>query len=253
MQQLLLGKTAIVTGGTAGIGKAIATLFAEQGAHVIIFGTSAERASQAVKEIEAARASSEQKIHSVLVNVSLTQDVDVAIQEILTSFGKVDILVNNAGITRDNLLMRMSEEDWDQVLAVNLKSVYNTCRALSRPMMKAKSGAIVNVSSVIGLTGNAGQANYAAAKAGMIAFTKSLAKELSSRGVRANCVAPGYIDTQMTEGLPAQVKEGILAKIPLGSIGQPRDIAQAVLFLVSDQLSRYVTGQTLTVDGGMVM
>jgi len=253
MQQLLLGKTAIVTGGTAGIGKAIATLFAEQGAHVIIFGTSAERASQAVKEIEAARAGSEQKIHSVLVNVSLTQDVDVAIQEILTSFGKVDILVNNAGITRDNLLMRMSEEDWDQVLAVNLKSVYNTCRALSRPMMKAKSGAIVNVSSVIGLTGNAGQANYAAAKAGMIAFTKSLAKELSSRGVRANCVAPGYIDTQMTEGLPAQVKEGILAKIPLGSIGQPRDIAQAVLFLVSDQLSRYVTGQTLTVDGGMVM
>lgn len=253
MQQLLLGKTAIVTGGTAGIGKAIATVFAEQGADVIIFGTSAERASQAVKEIEEARANPNQKIQSFLVNVSLTKEVDAAIQGILTSFGKVDILVNNAGITRDNLLMRMSEEDWDQVLAVNLKSVYNTCRALSRPMMKAKSGAIVNVSSVIGLIGNAGQTNYAAAKAGMIAFTKSLAKELSSRGVRVNCVAPGYIDTQMTEGLPAQVKEGILAKIPLGSIGHPRDIAQAVLFLVSDQLSRYVTGQTLAVDGGMVM
>jgi len=251
--QLLKGKTAIVTGGTAGIGKAIATLFAEQGAHVVIFGTNEGRALQAVKEIEAARADPAQKVLSVLVDVSKAKDVDEAILGVLTAFGKVDILVNNAGITRDNLLMRMSEEDWDQVLAVNLKSVYNTCRALTRPMMKAKTGAIVNVASVIGLIGNAGQANYAAAKAGMIGFTKSLAKELASRGIRVNCVAPGYIETQMTEVLPAQVKEGVLAKVPLGCIGHPRDIAQAVLFLVSDQWSRYVTGQTLTVDGGMVM
>lgn len=250
---LLKGKTAIVTGGTAGIGKAIAVLFAENGANVIIFGTNAERAKSATLEIETARHSPEQKVASVLVDVSKTKDVETAIQDILKTFGTIDVLVNNAGITRDNLLMRMSEEDFDLVLAVNLKSVYNTCRAVTRSMMKARSGAIINISSVIGLTGNAGQANYAAAKAGMIGFTKSLAKELSSRGVRANCVAPGYIDTQMTEMLSPQVKEAILAKIPLGCIGQPRDIAQAVLFLASDTVSRYVTGQTLAVDGGMVI
>ncbi len=252
MHLLLKGKSAVVTGGTAGIGKAIALLFASQGADVAIFGTNAERASSSVKEIEAARAHPDQKVVSYLVNVSKTKETDVAIQEILSLFGKVDILVNNAGITRDNLLMRMSEEDWDAVLEVNLKSVYNTCKSLSRAMMKAKSGSIINISSVIGLMGNAGQINYAASKAGMIGFTKSLAKELSSRGVRANCVAPGYIETQMTEVLPPQVKEGILTKIPLGRIGQPQDIAQAVLFLASD-LSGYVTGQVLAVDGGMVM
>lgn len=250
--QLLKGKSAIVTGGTAGIGKAIAVLFVEQGADVAIFGTNSERAAQAVQEMEAARIHPEQKIQSYLVNVAQLKEVEETIQKILTSFGKVDILVNNAGITRDNLLMRMSEEDWDQVMQVNLKSVYNTCRSLARSMMKAKSGSIINISSVIGLTGNAGQVNYAASKAGMIGFTKSLAKELSSRGVRANCVAPGYIETQMTEALPAQVKEGILTKIPLGRIGRPRDIAQAVLFLASD-MSSYVTGQVLAVDGGMVM
>lgn len=250
--QLLKGKTALVTGGTAGIGKAIALLFAEQGADVAIFGTNADRAAQAVQEIEAARKHPEQKVLSFLVDVSKSKDVEENIQKILASFGKVDILVNNAGITRDNLLMRMSEEDWDQVLEVNLKSIYNTCRSLSRTMMKAKSGTIINISSVIGLTGNAGQTNYAASKAGMIGFTKSLAKELSSRGVRANCIAPGYIETSMTEVLPPQVKEGILTKIPLGHIGRPRDIAQAALFLASD-MSGYVTGQVLAVDGGMVM
>lgn len=252
MQLLLKGKSAVVTGGTAGIGKAIAILFAEQGADVAIFGTNAERSAIAVAEIEAAKAHSDQKILSFLVNVAKTNDVEENVQKVLTSFGKVDILVNNAGITRDNLLMRMSEEDWDQVLEVNLKSVYNTCKSLTRSMMKARAGSIINISSVIGLIGNAGQINYAASKAGMIGFTKSLAKELSSRGVRANCVAPGYIDTQMTEVLPAQVKEGILAKIPLGRIGKPRDIAQAVLFLASD-LSCYITGQVLAVDGGMVI
>lgn len=250
--QLLKGKTALITGGTAGIGKAIALQFAAEGADVAIFGTNAERAEKAVKEIEAARLSPEQKVISFLVDVSKSKEVDETVQKLLAAFGKVDILVNNAGITRDNLLMRMSEEEWDQVMQVNLKSVYNTCRSLSRPMMKAKSGTIINITSVIGLTGNAGQVNYAASKAGMIGFTKSLAKELSSRGIRANCIAPGYIETQMTDVLPAQVKEGILAKIPMARIGQPRDIAQAVLFLASD-LSNYITGQVLAVDGGMVM
>jgi 3-oxoacyl-[acyl-carrier protein] reductase len=252
MQLLLKGKTALITGGTAGIGKAIALLFASQGADVAIFGTNEERAAKAVFEIESNKAHPEQKVLSFLVNVAKAKDVEESIQKLLVSFGKVDVLVNNAGITRDNLLMRMSEEDWDQVLEVNLKSVYNTCKSLTRSMMKARSGSIINISSVIGLTGNGGQANYAASKAGMIGFTKSLAKELSSRGIRANCVAPGYIETQMTEVLPPQVKEGILTKIPLGRIGQPSDIAQAALFLAS-YLSCYITGQVLAVDGGMVM
>lgn len=250
--QLLKGKKSLITGGTAGIGKAIATLFAQQGADVVIFGTHAARAEEAVREIEAAKAFPEQKILSFLVDVSNTRLVDESIQQILSQWGQIDILVNNAGITRDNLLMKMSEEDWDRVLEVNLKSVYNTCRALARPMMKARSGSIINIASVIGLTGNAGQVNYAASKSGMIGFTKSIAKELASRGVRANCVAPGYIETQMTEVLSPAVKEAVLTKIPLSRIGQPQDIAYAVLFLASDQ-SNYVTGQVIAVDGGMVM
>lgn len=252
MQALLKGKTALITGGTAGIGKAIACLYAQQGADVAILGTNGARAEQAVRDIEVMRADPSQKVLSFLLDVSKTKEVDAMIQTLLTAWGKIDILVNNAGITKDNLLMKMSEEDWDQVLAVNLKSIYNTCRALSRPMMKARSGSIINISSVIGLTGNAGQVNYAASKSGMIGFTKSLAKELASRNVRANCVAPGYIETQMTEVLPPAVKEAVLAKIPLGRIGQPNEIAHAVLFLGSD-LSSYITGQVLTVDGGMIM
>ncbi|HSX26067.1 MAG TPA: 3-oxoacyl-ACP reductase FabG [Chlamydiales bacterium] len=250
--QLLKGKKALVTGGTAGIGKAIACLYAEQGADVAIFGTNKERAEQAVKEIEAARASPEQKVTYALVDVSKSKEVDEAVELVLKNWGAIDVLVNNAGITRDNLLMRMSEEDWDLVVDVNLKSVYNLCRAFARPMMKAKSGTIINIASVIGLTGNAGQVNYAASKSGMIGFTKSLAKELASRNVRANCIAPGYIETQMTGGLSDQIKESILSKIPMSRIGKPRDIAYAALFLASDQAS-YITGQVLTVDGGMVM
>jgi 3-oxoacyl-[acyl-carrier protein] reductase len=252
MQTLLKGKTALITGGTAGIGKAIACLYAQHGADVAIFGTNQARAEQALKEIEAEKADPSQKVLHFIVDVSKTKEVDQAIQELLASWGKVDILVNNAGITKDNLLMKMSEEEWDLVLDVNLKSIYNTCRALSRPMMKARSGVIINISSVIGLTGNAGQVNYAASKSGMIGFTKSLAKELASRNVRANCVAPGYIETQMTEGLPPALKEAVLAKIPLSRIGKPIDIAYAALFLGCD-LSGYITGQVLTVDGGMVM
>lgn len=250
--QLLKGKTALITGGTAGIGKAIATLFLEQGADVAIFGTNKQRADQALAEMEKSKVDPQQKIHSFLVDVSKTKEVEETTAKLLSEWGKIDILVNNAGITRDNLLMRMSEEDWDRVVDVNLKSIYNTCRALCRSMMKARSGSIINVASIVGLTGNAGQVNYAASKSGMIGFTKSLAKEFASRGVRANCVAPGYVETQMTDVLPAPIKEQILAKIPLSRIGQPRDIAHAVLYLASD-LSSYVTGQVITVDGGMVM
>lgn len=240
--QSLKGKVALVTGGTAGIGKAIACLYAAQGAHVIIVGTNRERGEQVVQEMGGGACH--------LANVANTREVDEMVEKILKECGKVDILVNNAGITRDNLLMKMSEEDWDLVMAVNLKSVYNLCKAFARPMMKARSGCIINITSVIGLIGNAGQANYAASKAGMIGFTQSIAKELASRGIRANCIAPGYIETPMTEVLPPAVKEAIIGKIPLGRIGQPSDIAQAALFLAS---ADYITGQVITVDGGMVI
>ncbi|MBU6384218.1 MAG: 3-oxoacyl-ACP reductase FabG [Verrucomicrobia bacterium] len=250
--QLLKGKIALITGGTAGIGKAIACLYAEHGAHVIILGTNPERSAQAMQEIEKCKVDPEQKFASFLVNVSNSKEVEELVDKLLKEWGKIDILVNNAGITRDNLLMKMNEEDWDLVMDVNLKSVYNTCKALSRPMMKARGGTIINITSVIGLTGNAGQTNYAASKSGMIGFTKSLAKELASRNIRANCIAPGYIDTQMTAGLSEPVKEAILNKIPMSRIGNPRDIAHAALFLASD-MAGYITGQVLPVDGGMVM
>lgn len=250
--QLLNGKVALITGGTAGIGKAIACLYVQHGADVVIFGTNQERSQQAIQEMESCKVRPEQRIASFLVNVSKSSEVNEAIETVLKNFGAVDVLVNNAGVTRDNLLMKMSEEDWDQVIDINLKSIYNTCRALSRPMMKARGGTIINISSVIGLMGNAGQINYAASKSGMIGFTKSLAKELASRNIRANCIAPGYIETQMTDALSSSVKEAILTKIPMSRIGQPHDIAQAALFLASDMAS-YITGQVLTVDGGMVM
>jgi len=250
--QLLKGKVALITGGTAGIGKAIATKYVQNGADVIIFGTNKERSLQALAEMEGAKIDPNQKLSCHLLNVSDSGEVNEAVEKILKEFGKVDILVNNAGITRDNLLMKMSEDDWDLLMDVNLKSVYNTCKALTRPMMKARCGVIINISSVIGLTGNAGQINYAASKSGMIGFTKSLAKELASRGIRANCIAPGYIETQMTGALTEPVKEAIISKIPMSRIGQPEDIAAAALFLASD-LASYITGQVLTVDGGMVI
>jgi 3-oxoacyl-[acyl-carrier protein] reductase len=252
MHQILKGKTAIVTGGSAGIGKAIASLYAAQGASVAIFGTNKEKAEKALAEIEQLRVDPSQKFALFLVDVSKTKEVETVISQLLADWKNIDILVNNAGITRDNLLIRMSEEDWDRVLEVNLKSVYNTCHFLTRPMMKARAGSIINISSVIGLIGNAGQVNYAASKAGMIGLTKSLAKELASRNVRVNCIAPGYIETQMTDQLSDQIKEAVLSKIPLNRIGQPLDIANAALYLASD-LANYVTGQVIAVDGGMVM
>lgn len=250
--QLLNTKKAIITGGTAGIGKEIALAFAKQGADIAIFGTNAERSAQVLHELEKMRVSPEQKFESFLVNVSEKSSVEAAVQQLLAKWGQIDILVNNAGITRDGLLMRMSEADWDQVIDVNLKSVYNTCQALVRPMIKAKGGKIINISSVVGLTGNAGQANYAASKSGMIGFTKALALELATRNICVNCIAPGFIETRMTDVLNEGQKEGLLKKIPMGRMGAPQDIANAAIFLAS-HLSDYVTGQVLTVDGGMVM
>lgn len=252
MHQLVKNKKVLVTGGTAGIGRQIAMTFAQQGASVAIFGTNLERAQSVLKELEECKVSDDQLFLAEIVNVSKKETVDAAIKDILEKWGQIDVLINNAGITRDGLLMKMPEEHWDEVMAVNLKSVFNTCQALVRPMLKAKTGKIINISSVVGLTGNAGQVNYSASKSGVIGFTKSLAQELATRGITVNCIAPGFIETQMTGALTDGQKEGILKKIPMGRMGTPEEIAHAALFLASD-MSNYMTGQVLTVDGGMVM
>lgn len=250
MNELLKGETAIVTGGTAGIGRAIAKKFAEHGAFVAIFGTNEERGLKVVEELKAIPQSSGAVF--LQVNVADSAEVDRAVKTILDSQGKVDILVNNAGITKDQLLLKMSEEDWDQVMAVNVKSCYNTCRSLMRNFLKARKGRIINLSSVVGLTGNAGQVNYAASKAAILGFSKSLAKELASRNILVNCIAPGFIETAMTEALNETQRQEILKEIPLGLMGSTEDIANAALFLASS-MSKYITGQVITVDGGMVM
>ena len=250
--QLLADKKAIVTGGTAGIGRAIAIAFAQQGAHVAIFGTHEARAEEVIAEMESVKMSSSQSFCYYILDIASKKAVDEAIVSLLLKFGSVDVLVNNAGITRDTLLMKMSEQDWDMVQSVNLKSVYNTCQALVRGMIKAKRGKIINISSVVGLTGNAGQANYAASKAGMIGFTKALAQEVASRHICVNCIAPGFIQTRMTDELTEEQKKAILQKIPMNRLGATSDIAHAAIFLAS-YLSDYITGQVMTVDGGMVM
>jgi len=250
MKPLLIGQVAIVTGGNAGIGKAIAFKFAEEGAHVAIFGTNPETGLKTVEEIKAAYPNSQARFYAV--NVSQTALVEENIKKVVEDFGRIDILVNNAGVTVDQLLMKMSEEDWDQVLDINLKSCYNTCKAVVRGMMKAKKGRIINISSVVGLNGNPGQTNYAASKAGMIGFTKALAKEVASRGILVNCIAPGFTQTNMTDKLSDGQKEAVLKSIPLGDWGKPSDIANAACFLASE-MSSYITGQVLTVDGGLVM
>jgi 3-oxoacyl-[acyl-carrier protein] reductase len=250
IKDLLKDQVALVTGGTAGIGKAIALTFAEHGAKVVIFGTNQERGQQVVQEISE-RAQGSQALF-LPVNVANTQQVEEAIKKVLDSFTRVDILVNNAGITRDQLLMKMSEEDWDTVMENNVKSCYNTLHALVRSMMKARKGKIINMSSVVGLSGNPGQVNYAASKAAIIGLTKALAKELASRNICVNCVAPGFIETPMTDKLTKEQKEDTLARIPLGKMGLPQDIAYIALFLAS-HWSDYITGQVIAVDGGMVM
>ncbi|MFA6118836.1 MAG: 3-oxoacyl-[acyl-carrier-protein] reductase [Parachlamydiales bacterium] len=249
---LLMNKKALITGASSGIGFEIAKTFIKNGCDIAIFATNKDKLNKAKEELESVKIDGSQKILSKIVDVSNYNDVEKAILEILNEFSNIDILVNNAGITKDNLLMKMSEEDFDRVIAVNLKSIYNTCKVLTRPMIKNKKGKIINISSVIGLIGNAGQANYAASKAAILGFTKSLAKELGSRNVCVNSIAPGFIETSMTEVLTEEVKEQMLKSISLRRFGSTQDVANLALFLASD-MSDYITGQTLVVDGGMVM
>lgn len=251
MDKLLSNKVALITGGTRGIGKAIALTFAREGVSLVLFGLNPERGAKALEEIKPLLQDG-QAIFFYPVDVGDAQAVEQSIAEIVKKFGRVDILVNNAGITHDALLMRMDEKAWDEVIRTNLKSVYNTCRIVVRLMMKARSGKIINITSVSGQMGNAGQTNYAASKAGMIGFTKSLAKEIGSRGICVNCISPGFIKTDMTEALSDTQKESLVKMIPLNRLGETLDIASAALFLASS-LSDYITGQVLNVDGGMVM
>lgn len=246
---LLAGKTALVTGATRGIGKGIALKLAQQGANVAFtFVSSVEKA----KTFEAELSALGVKAKGYQSNAAHFAEADILVNEIVTEFGNLDILVNNAGITRDNLLMRMTEEMWDEVMDTNLKSAFAMIKAVQRPMMKNRFGSIINITSVVGITGNAGQANYAASKAGMIGLTKSVAKELGSRNIRCNAIAPGFIETEMTEALSDEVRAEWVKGIPLKRGGSPEDVANAVLYLASD-LSTYVSGQTICVDGGMVM
>ncbi|MBN1900440.1 3-oxoacyl-[acyl-carrier-protein] reductase [Candidatus Sumerlaeota bacterium] len=245
---MLSGKVALVTGAGRGIGRAIALSLARQGADVIVSDIMAKTAEAVADEIGVMG----KKYLATVCDVSRYEDCQNLIDAGSKAFGKIDILVNNAGITRDNLVMRMSEDEWDSVLAVNLKSVFNCCKAVSRIMLKQKGGRIVNIASVVGVIGNPGQANYSASKAGVIGLTKTLAKEFASRSITVNAVAPGFIKTAMTDVLKDEAKQALLKMIPLGRMGEPEDIANAVIFLASPFAS-YITGQVLLVDGGMAM
>ena len=244
----LKDKVALVTGGARGIGRQIALTLAREGCHIAICDVNAEALTTTQKEIEALGV---QALTGV-VDVTKLAQADEFTQKTLDKFKKIDILINNAGITRDGLLVRMSEADWDLVLSVNLKGAFNFTKAVSKIMMKQRDGRIVNMASIIGIMGNAGQANYAASKGGLIAFTKSVAKELASRNVRANAIAPGFIQTDMTAKLSDEVKSEMLKFVPLGKLGTVQDVANLALFLASDD-SSYITGQAIQVDGGMVM
>jgi len=248
MTKLLDGKVALITGASKGIGRAIAVYFAQQGAQVAFtYLSSVEKGQQLEQELSAHGS----KVKGFRSDASIYAEAEKLVDDVVVEFGKLDILVNNAGITQDGLLMRMSEAQWDQVIAVNLKSVFNLTKAATKPMMRAKAGSIINMTSVVGIKGNAGQTNYAASKAGIIGFTKSVALELGSRNIRCNAIAPGFIETEMTDALdPKQVDEWRKA-IPLRRGGTPEDVAKATAFLASDD-SSYISGQVLQVDGGML-
>lgn len=245
----LKGKNCIVTGGSRGIGKAIALTFAKLGANIAItYSRSADAANDVVSEIE----KSGSKGIALQADATDYSKAEEVIAKVVEEWGSLDVLVNNAGITKDNLILRMNEEQWDAVINTNLKSVFNYSKAAAKPMMRARGGSIINIGSVVGISGNAGQSNYAASKAGLIGFTKSYAKELASRNIRANVVAPGYIMTEMTENLDEKVLESIKKETPLGRAGNPEEVSNVVAFLASD-LSSYITGEVLRVDGGMAM
>ncbi|MFF5993282.1 3-oxoacyl-[acyl-carrier-protein] reductase [Lysinibacillus sp. KU-BSD001] len=245
----LTGKTAVVTGGSRGIGRAICIELAKQGVNVVVnFSGSEEKAKAVVAEVEALGA----KAMAVQANVADSDAVEAMMKQAVEAFGSLDILVNNAGITRDNLLMRMKEQEWDDVIDTNLKGVFLCTKAVTRQMMKQRAGRIINISSIVGVAGNPGQANYVAAKAGVIGLTKTCAQELASRNILVNAIAPGFITTEMTDSLPEELKESMLKQIPLAKLGQPEDIAKAVVFFASEN-ANYITGQTLHIDGGLVM
>jgi 3-oxoacyl-[acyl-carrier protein] reductase len=239
---------ALITGAAQGIGKAVALLLAQNGADLVVSDINLEKAEGTTKEIE----SMGRKAMAIKVDVANYTDVDRMIQAVMERFGHIDILVNNAGIARDKLILRMTEEDWDAVLNINLKGTFNCTKAVIKHMAKQRSGKIVNIASVVGEMGNAGQANYAASKAGVIGFTKTIAREFAQRGINVNAIAPGYIQTPMTDGLSEKVKEELKRLIPMERLGQPEDVAHAVLFLVSET-SSYITGQVLNVNGGIYM
>ena len=246
---MLKGKNALVTGGSRGIGKAIALELARQGANVAVnYAGNEVKAQAVVEEIESMRV----KSFKVQADVAEESDVKGMVKEVISQFGSFDILVNNAGVTRDNLLMRMKTEEFDQVINTNLKGVFLCTKAVTRQMMKQRSGKIINVSSIVGVSGNPGQANYVAAKAGVIGLTKSTAKELASRNIHVNAVAPGFISTDMTDELTDEQRESMLAMIPLAKLGSAEDVANVVRFLASED-ANYITGQTIHIDGGMVM
>ncbi len=241
-------KVVIVTGSSRGIGKEIALSFAKAGASVVVSGRTADTLSPVIDALDAIGA----KSLAVAADVAKVDDAQNLIKKTIEEFGQIDVLVNNAGITRDNLLLRLSEEDWDAVLDTNLKGAFNCIKACTKPMMKKRMGAIINISSVVGVMGNAGQVNYAASKAGMIGMTKSVAKELASRNIRVNAIAPGFIETDMTDNLAEKAKEELINSIPLAKLGSAQDVANLVMFL-SSQKAKYITGQTINVDGGMVI
>jgi 3-oxoacyl-[acyl-carrier protein] reductase len=244
----LAGKVALVTGAAQGIGRAIALLLAQNGADIVVSDINLEKAEETAKEIEGTG----QRAMAIKVDVVHSEEVERMVQTILERFGHIDILVNNAGIARDKLILRMTEEDWDAVLNVNLKGTFNCTKAVVRHMSKQRSGKIVSIASVVGEMGNVGQANYSASKAGVIGFTKTIAREFAQRGINVNAIAPGYIETPMTDALPEKAKEELRRLIPMDRLGRPEDVAEALLFLVSET-SSYITGQVLNVNGGIYM